>query len=95
MLRLSRQIGTGDLLAPPSDRGLIGQHRHNDRGDGAYAPRSKPPQRSPVEILFLGQKAGQQAAGIFGLEAAGQIVGMLRHATFSALPSPAESRDKH
>ena len=73
----------------------MGQHRHDDSADRTHAPRSEPPERSPVELILLGQKAGHQTAGIFDLEAAGQIVGIPRHTTFSALPSPAESRDKH
>lgn len=43
LLRLSRQIGVGKLLVPQSDRGLMGQHRHDDSADGADAPRSEPP----------------------------------------------------
>ena len=71
LLRLPHQIGARDLLAPQADRGLIGQHRHDDSADGADAPRSEPPQRSPVELVFLGQKAAQRATGILGIEAAG------------------------
>ena len=50
LLRLPHQIGGGDLFAPQSDRRLIGQHRHDDSTDRANAPRSEPPQRSPVEF---------------------------------------------
>jgi hypothetical protein len=88
LLRLPRQIGVGDLLVPQSDRGLMGQHRHDDSADRARAPRSEPPERSPVELILLGQKAGQQTAGIFDLEAAGQIVGIPRHATFRPSRAP-------
>ena len=70
LLRLARQIGRRDLVAPPSDRRLIGEHRQNHRADRGNAPRSEPPQRAAVEFVLLRQKAGQQAAGILGFETA-------------------------
>ena len=56
------------------DRRLAGEQRDDDRADRGNAPRSQPPQRAPVELILLGQKPAQQAAGIFGLEAASQMV---------------------
>ncbi len=85
---LPRQIAAGNLFAPPSDRRLVGQHRDDDGTDRAHAPGSEPPERAPVELIFLGQKAGQQPAGIFGLEAACQMVGILRHTTFRPSRGP-------
>ena len=45
--------------------------------DRADAPRSEPPQRAAVEIFFLGQQTAQHAAGVIGVEAASQMVGIL------------------
>src|ERR1700733_13579758 len=47
-------------------------------------PRPDPPQRAAVKSIFVGQKAGQQAAGVFGLEAARELVGIPGHATYQA-----------
>ena len=38
LLRLPRQIGGRDLVAPPSDRGLVGEHRHDHRADRRRRP---------------------------------------------------------
>ena len=49
-------------------RDWLAMHRDDHGADGADAPRSQPPQRAAVELVLLGQKSGQQAAGIFGVE---------------------------
>ena len=79
LLRLSRQIGGGDLVAPPSDRRLVGVECDGDGGDRTNRPRPEPPERAPVEFILLGQESRQQAAGILGLKAISQIVGILCH----------------
>jgi len=90
LLRLPRQIGRRDLVAPRSDRGLVRHQRHDHGRDGGKTPRAEPPQRASVEFVLLGQKSGQQATGIFGIEA-GQIDRILCHTTFPALLGPSES----
>ena len=66
LLRLPRQIDGRDLVAPPADlRTGWPCTATTTAPTGADAPRSQPPQRAAVELVFLGQKAGQQAAGIF------------------------------
>jgi hypothetical protein len=79
--------------------------RNPSRTDWQAAPRSpRRPRRRPmipaakraaVELVLLGQKSAQQTTGIFGLEAASQLVGIFRHKTYQALPKPAESHGKH
>ena len=79
LLRLSRQIGGGDLVAPRSDRRLVGVEGDGDGGDRTNRPRPEPPERAPVEFIFLGQESRQHAAGILCVEAISQIVGILCH----------------
>ena len=56
-----------------------------DGADRADAPRAEPPQRAAVEIVFLGQKTAQHAAGVVRVQAASQMVGILGQ-TSLALP---------
>ena len=67
----------------------------DDGADRADAPRSQPPQRAAIEIILFGQKAGQHAAGIFGLEGAGQWSEFFAIRPFRPSSSPPESRGKH
>ena len=64
----------------------LASRRHDDNADGSGAPRSQPPQRAPVDLVLLGQKSGQQAAGIFSLEAASQMVGIFFPYELSGAP---------
>jgi hypothetical protein len=95
LLRLPRQVGRRDLVVPRSDPGLVGEHRGDDGADRGSPPRPEPPQRAAVEHVLLGQKARQQAAGIFVLETAGQMVGIPCHTTNQAPLRPTESDGKH
>ena len=80
-----------------ADRGLIGEDRQNHRADRGDAPRSQPPQRAAVEYILLRQKAGQQAAGILGLETASHWPVRRFFAIRSCRPSRGlpESQRKH
>jgi hypothetical protein len=97
LLRLAGQIDGRDLVAPPSDRRLVGKHRQHHRADRGNAPRTQPPQLAAIELIFLRQKAGEHAAGILGFETAAQMVRILvssmvsslGHTKLLALPRPA------
>ena len=78
-----------------AERRLVGEHGDDDRGDRADAPRSEPPHRAAVEFVLLGQKPTQQAAGVFGLEAIGQWVGISGHRTYRPSQGPPKSHHKH
>src|SRR5205807_212420 len=63
LLGLARQIGHRMLVAAPAQRSLAGHDGDNHGSNGRNAPRSDPPQRAAVELVLLGQKPGQLAAG--------------------------------
>ena len=76
---LARQIGRRNLVTAPAELGLIGHHGHHDGADGNHAPRAQPPHRAAVDRAFLGQKSGEQPAGLLGPEGVRQWVGILCH----------------
>jgi hypothetical protein len=64
LLRLPHQIGGSILISPQSATGLVGEQSDNHRGNRANTPRAEPPQRAPVEFIFLGQESSQPTSGI-------------------------------
>ena len=74
LLRLPGQIGRRHLIALQAERRLVGHHGQDHRAGRADAPRSDPPQRAAVEIVFLGQQAAQHAAGVVRVEAVRAMV---------------------
>jgi hypothetical protein len=76
LLRLARQIGGRDLVAPKRQRVLAGHDRDDHGADRADAPGAQPPQRAAIEFVLLRQKAGQQAARGFRVQIASQMVRM-------------------
>ena len=72
----------------PSER-LVGHHGQNHRSRGADAPRSDPPQRAAVELVFLGQQIAQHATGVIRLEVREMVwfLGQAPSALLEALPN--------
>jgi hypothetical protein len=85
LLRLPYQIGRCGLFVPQTDRGLVGEKGEDDGADRRGSPGSEPPEGAAVKLVFLGEQAGERAAGFFGIEAAAEPVGILRHEMSSAL----------
>ena len=76
LLRLSRQIGGCNLVAPKRQRVLVGHDGDDHGADRANAPGAQPPQRAAIEFVLLRQKTGQQAARGFRVQIASQMVRM-------------------
>jgi hypothetical protein len=55
---------------------LVGHDGDDHGADRADAPGAQPPERAAVELVFLRQETGQQAAGIFRVQISSQMVRM-------------------
>ena len=96
LLCLSQEIGGRGLLAPQTDRGLVGDKGNDDGADRDHRPGSEPPESSAIEFFLVGEKSGKRAAGLANVQATPQPVGTLRHEMSSApLKAFTESAREH